>query len=99
MVWQKPLSRLAAEFGISGGGLASTCKRLDVPYPPPGYWAKKEAGKPVVTLDLGPTKDGMPETVEIHPDAPRPVALPGGRTGCGSYHRACRYPRDPREPG
>ncbi|WP_316201288.1 MULTISPECIES: hypothetical protein [unclassified Bradyrhizobium] len=76
MVWQKPLSRLAGEFGISGGRLASICKRLDVPYPPPGYWAKKEAGKPVATLDLGPRTDGIPEAAEILPDAPSPVASP-----------------------
>jgi hypothetical protein len=76
MVWQKPLSRLAGEFGISGGGLASICKRLDVPYPPPGYWSKKEAGKPVATLDLGPRKDGIPEAAEIRPDAPRPAVSP-----------------------
>lgn len=73
MVWQQPLSRLAIDFGISGGSLASTCKRLNVPYPPPGYWAKKEAGKQVTTLDLDPRKDGIPEAVEIHPDAPRPA--------------------------
>jgi len=77
MVWQKPLSRLAREFGISGSGLANICKRLDVPYPPPGYWAKKEAGKQVATLDLGPRKGGMPEAAEILPDAPRPAASPG----------------------
>ena len=79
MVWQKPLSRLAGEFGISGGGLASICKRLNVPYPPPGYWAKKEAGKPVVTLELGPGRDGVPDTAEIRPDAPRPAASPAAR--------------------
>jgi hypothetical protein len=44
MVWEKPLIRLAAEFGITGNGLAKMCDRLDVPYPPRGHWAKKEAG-------------------------------------------------------
>lgn len=44
-VWQTPMSRLAAEYGISGNGLAKICDRLAVPYPPRGYWAKKAAGK------------------------------------------------------
>ena len=34
LVWQKPTSRVAEEFGISGNGLAKICDRLDVPYPP-----------------------------------------------------------------
>jgi phasin protein len=54
IVWQKPMTRLAEEFGISGNGLAKVCDRLNVPYPPRGYWAKKEAGKPVVAFKLPP---------------------------------------------
>jgi hypothetical protein len=46
MVWDKPMIRLAEEFGITGNGLAKVCERLDVPCPPRGHWAKKEAGKP-----------------------------------------------------
>lgn len=71
MVWQKPMIRLAQEFGITGNGLAKICDRLDVPYPPRGYWAKKEAGKPVVTFKLPPRKQGIPETVDIRPTPPK----------------------------
>lgn len=59
--------RLAEEFGITGNGLAKVCDRLDVPYPPRGHWAKKEAGKPVVTLELPPRRDGIPSSADIHP--------------------------------
>ena len=45
MVWRTPMSRLAEEFGITGNGLAKICDRLEVPYPPRGYWAKKQAGR------------------------------------------------------
>jgi hypothetical protein len=76
MVWQRPMSRVAEEFGISGSGLANICDKLDVPYPPRGYWAKKEAGKPVVTLKLSPRKDGVPEQAEIYPTPPKLVSLP-----------------------
>ena len=64
MVWDKPMIRLAEEFGITGNGLAKVCDRLDVPYPPCGHWAKKEAGKPVVTLKLPPRRDGIPKFSE-----------------------------------
>ena len=76
MVWQQPMSRLAEEFGISGNGLAKVCDRLNVPYPPRGYWAKKEAGKPVVTFKLPPWKDGVPQATDIHPTPPKPAPLP-----------------------
>lgn len=31
------MSKLAAEFGVSGNGLAKICDRLKVPYPGRGY--------------------------------------------------------------
>ncbi|WP_420131713.1 hypothetical protein [Rhodopseudomonas sp.] len=76
LVWQKPLIRLAEEFGISGNGLAKICDRMDVPYPPRGYWAKKEAGKPVVAFRLPPRKDGILQTTDIYPTPPKPVRPP-----------------------
>lgn len=39
LVWTRSLSALAAEFGISGNGLAKICDRLLVPHPPRGYWS------------------------------------------------------------
>ncbi|WFU61238.1 hypothetical protein [Bradyrhizobium brasilense] len=76
MVWDKPMIRLAEELGISGNGLAKVCDRLDVPYPPRGHWAKKEAGKPVVTLKLPPRRDGIPNAADIHPTPPKPAPSP-----------------------
>ncbi|ESY64011.1 hypothetical protein X743_32100 [Mesorhizobium sp. LNHC252B00] len=76
LVWKTPMSRLGAELGISGNGLAKICDRLKVPYPPRGHWAKKEAGKPVVTYKLPARPDGIPERVDIHPTPPKPEPLP-----------------------
>lgn len=78
MVWETPMSRLAEEFGISGNGLAKICDRMDVPYPPRGYWAKKHAGKPVVILKLPPRKADVPELTEIYPTPPKPAVSPEG---------------------
>jgi hypothetical protein len=43
-VWEKPAVRLAKEYGISDVALAKICKKLDVPKPGLGYWARKERG-------------------------------------------------------
>lgn len=76
LVWGTPMSRLGTEFGITGTSLAKICDRLEVPYPPLGYWAKKEAGKPVVTSKLPARSDGTPQWVDIHPRPPKPALLP-----------------------
>lgn len=76
LVWKTPMSRLGPEFGITGTGLAKICDRLDVPYPPLGYWAKKEAGKSVVISKLPARSDGIPEWVDIHPTPPKSAPLP-----------------------
>lgn len=36
---------LAREFGVSDVAVAKVCKKLDVPRPPRGYWARIEAGQ------------------------------------------------------
>ena len=45
LVWAKPVTRIAAELGISDVGLAKACRRYAIPLPPRGYWAKLEACK------------------------------------------------------
>ena len=46
------MSRLAQHYGLSDVGLAKVCKRLRVPVPGRGYWAKKAAGHRVKQLPL-----------------------------------------------
>ena len=76
LVWKTPMSRLSADFGLSGNGLAKICARLDVPVPPRGYWAKKDAGKPVVAYRLPPQKQGGPSHADIRPTPPvKPVPV------------------------
>lgn len=70
LVWKTPMTRLGEEFGISGNGLAKICDRMDIPCPPRGYWAKKEAGKPVQTLPLPPQKEGTRRAATIRPTVP-----------------------------
>jgi len=42
LVWSKPMSSLAKEFGITDVGLAKRCRAVDVPIPYRGYWTRKE---------------------------------------------------------
>src|SRR3546814_9903836 len=47
LVWQKPMTRLAEEFGITDQQLASLCKREAIPRPLRGHWNKLAFGKRV----------------------------------------------------
>jgi ankyrin repeat protein len=46
-VWSEPTRIVAKGYGVSDVWLAKVCKWLKVPTPGRGYWAKKNAGKPV----------------------------------------------------
>jgi hypothetical protein len=78
LVWATPISRLSAQYGLSGNGLAKICRRLDVPYPPRGYWARKAAGKKVIQSPLPAVRPGTPKQVMITPSLPAelPPQLP-----------------------
>lgn len=73
LVWETPMSRLSERFGLSGNGLAKICRRLDVPYPPRGYWARQAAGKKVKATALPRAKPGIPSSATIHRKAPAEV--------------------------
>jgi len=68
MVWEKPMTHLAKEFGLSDVGLAKICKKHGVPLPERGYWAKVEAGIKVPKKAL-PRKNYNPE-IEIQDRSP-----------------------------
>ncbi len=44
LVWSRPRSEIAKEFGVSGVRLGKICREMNVPAPPRGYWANL-AGK------------------------------------------------------
>ncbi len=45
MVWERPTTEVARELGISDVALGKLCRKLQVPKPPRGYWAKIAAGR------------------------------------------------------
>jgi len=56
-IWETPLSKLAVKYGISAVALGKVCRKLQIPLPGRGYWAKKEFGKPVKQIKLPEGKD------------------------------------------
>ena len=56
LVWSEPMQRLAVRFGISGVAIAKRFRKLNIPVPGRGYWARKVAGQrdsPIVVRPLG----------------------------------------------
>lgn len=51
-VWAQPMKTLAKSMGISDVALAKRCRAADIPVPPRGWWARKEAGKAVKITPL-----------------------------------------------
>jgi hypothetical protein len=45
LVWSKPMVDLAKDFGMSDVGLAKRCRKLGIPVPGRGYWARVAAGQ------------------------------------------------------
>jgi hypothetical protein len=72
-VWPQPMSKLAKVYGISEVGLAKICKRLNVPLPPQGYWARKKRHQPP---PLPATNGHTCHELQVQ-KKPRPVQVPG----------------------
>ncbi len=72
-VWTRPVTQVAKEYGISDVGLAKACRRMGVPRPPVGYWAKRDAGQKIKIPPLPPLSGDMRAAVEVR--APKPVPV------------------------
>lgn len=95
-VWETPISRLAADLGISDTGLRKACLRHDIPVPARGHWARLSAGQKVGAPPL--PRPGDDDVVWLMPAGPRqrlnvpevaepadgagPIAVPGTLDGC-----------------
>ena len=67
-VWANPVVKVAAQYGVSDVTIHKICKKLNVPTPPLGYWAKVSAGEKVAKTPLpktnGPTQITGAKTFE-----------------------------------
>jgi len=62
-VWAEPMRTVAERYGVSDVWLAKTCRRLDVPVPGRGYWAKRQVGKAPPRPPLPPLADGVADRI------------------------------------
>ena len=65
-IWSTPCSKLAASLGISDVALAKTCRRLGVPRPKRGYWARIESGERVPKDKLPAAKTGQDRLITFN---------------------------------
>jgi len=67
LVWSKPISKIGPEFEVSDVAIAKICRKLDVPRPPRGYWAKLAHGKSVRKTPLPKLKKGGETEYVLNP--------------------------------
>ena len=51
-VWEQPLVKLAKKYGVSDVRLGKVCRKLKIPHPGRGYWAKRAVGQAVEQVPL-----------------------------------------------
>jgi hypothetical protein len=73
-VWSTPMRKLAQRYGISDVGLAKVCRKLSIPLPGLGYWAKIAAGHQVRKATLTPVMEEVRlRKPDLRPDLPKPA--------------------------
>ena len=65
LVWSKPVMKLATEWGLSDRGLGKACRRLKIPVPPRGHWARVQVGQRRRRPRLPALKPGEAEEIVI----------------------------------
>ncbi len=70
-VWSQPLIDLAKQYGLSDVGLAKICRKLKIPLPGRGYWAKHKAGRIPPRPSLPALKkNDLAEVIVTKPELP-----------------------------
>ena len=65
MVWNKPVTKIAEDLGISDVALHKICRKHQIPVPPRGHWAKLAAGKPVKIAPLPKNSSSSVTRIQI----------------------------------
>lgn len=73
LVWSKPMTAIAADFGVSSVAFAKHVERLAIPRPGRGYWQQLSAGGRPRREKLPPAKDGVPQEISLVKHGPRPA--------------------------
>ena len=65
LVWEKPVTHVAKEYGISDVAIRKICVKHGIPTPPLRYWAKLQHDKRVVQTPLPPLNEGQSDNVNL----------------------------------
>jgi hypothetical protein len=65
LVWARPMTKVAADFGISNVGLRKICVKHRIPVPGRGYWVKLAAGQPVKKAVFREVQDAALDRIRI----------------------------------
>ena len=74
-VWEAPLLVLAKRWGVSDVAIGKACRRLKVPLPGRGYWAKASVGLQKARPELPEAPPGLPKQVSFRSQVAREVAV------------------------
>ena len=55
-IWSKPITHIAREYCISDSAIIKICKKMDIPRPRPGHWAKIKHGQTIKQTPLSKLK-------------------------------------------
>lgn len=75
LVWSKPLTHIAKEYGFSDNGIRKICIKNNIPLPKAGYWAKIKRNKKVKKERLLQLSNNP----EIKLENTNPIVLEGKR--------------------
>src|SRR5436305_1875761 len=78
-VWEQPLIKLTEKYAVSAVMLGKVYRKLKIPLPGRGYWARKQAGQTVSRKPL-PEAKNLPalqrfKTVPKEPAPPQPEPI------------------------
>lgn len=65
LVWSKPMTAIADEFGVSSVAFAKNCTKFNVPRPGRGYWQQLASGFEPKREPLPLAEKGTPTTIEL----------------------------------
>lgn len=86
LVWSKPMTELAQDFGLSDVALAKRCRKLGVPVPGRGYWARVAAGQSPRQPPLRKRADDVMDYTALTFDAPREETPPEASPATTEQH-------------
>jgi hypothetical protein len=66
-VWTEPMTKVSKRYEISDVALAKVCKKLEIPVPERGYWARVAHGQKPKQKALPKRSKDTPQQSEVHP--------------------------------